>query len=76
MTVKEVENAILDYCKKENISVVNGFIDPKYLGQVEMFLDVLKISRKARAQFVRLEPKRVGEILKNMQIRMDIKERK
>lgn len=62
MRVSELEKTVLDYCEKEKIPIVNGSIDPKYVLQVETFIDVLKNTFKTKKRFERTEPKQINSI--------------
>ena len=62
MKIIELEKAVIDYCEKEKIPIVNGSIDPRYVEQVEVFIDSLKKTFKTRKAFERKEPNKISSM--------------
>lgn len=66
MKIKEVEEALIDFCAKEGIHPVRGCVSKQDQEKIEIFLDVLKVSTKNRAKFLRKEPQAIKDILNKM----------
>ncbi len=65
MRIKDLEPAVIDFCQKEKISIINGTVIPKDAEKIEIFLDTLRRTYKTKKREERMNkmPLSIGEIL-------------
>ncbi len=59
MKIKDIEAAVIEYCKLNNIPIIRGSIPPQYKEQVRRYLVTLKKSYKNKKAYEKKLPSKL-----------------